>query len=493
VKDDDRNNEPLDTILRRAMRAQPGPATPECADAEALAAYSDRSSSAAERERLETHFADCMRCQLVLADIARADESARDARAAAEVPWYRRWRIAIPALAAVGAIFVFIAIRRPPNEEPQSNEVVATAKREAPAVELAVPEPAAAPEMPDVASAPAPAAPAPAPASAPPASDEIAMDEAQAPAAAAPRAQAKDGTALHRNLRSSAALAPRAMVAPASPAAAPALPPVNAGRVVAIAPAAPVVEKGAAPVAQPAPLSKELAMNQPQPETAQLAGSTGYAAPQLNGKAAAPGNGAMVAAPERAAPALAGDTVSQSETAVGGAALGAGSGAIAGAVPGGGASAVGAAAGAGAPIPWSPQPRGELANRPAEKLPPGMKPGFATMRAIWPRDKSVTWIVDKNGTIQKFYANGAMRWQYSGVTTDLITGWAPSATVCWVIGRSGTIIRTTDGGDHWELITTPTADNLRMVVASSAKDATITTERGQSFATSDGGASWHRQ
>ena len=51
----DKNNEPLDAILRRAMRAQPGPATPECADAESLAAYSDRSMAAAERERLETH------------------------------------------------------------------------------------------------------------------------------------------------------------------------------------------------------------------------------------------------------------------------------------------------------------------------------------------------------------------------------------------------------------------------------------------------------
>ena len=39
----DKNSEPLDAILRRAMRAQPGPATPECADAESLAAYSDQS------------------------------------------------------------------------------------------------------------------------------------------------------------------------------------------------------------------------------------------------------------------------------------------------------------------------------------------------------------------------------------------------------------------------------------------------------------------
>ena len=216
MKGDDRNSEPLDTILRRAMRAEPGPATPECADAEALAAYSDRSLSAAERERLETHFADCMRCQLVLADIARADESARDARAAAEVPWYRRWSIAIPALAAVGAILVFIAIRRPVNEEARSDQFVAMAKREAPAAELASRAPEAAPEMPEAASAPAPAAPAPAP----PASNEIAMNEAKAPTAAAPRAAAMDGTALHRMLRSPAAIGGHDMAAQSDESAA---------------------------------------------------------------------------------------------------------------------------------------------------------------------------------------------------------------------------------------------------------------------------------
>ncbi len=196
----DKNHEPLDTILRRAMRAEPGPATPECADATSLAAYSDRSLTAAERGRLETHFADCARCQLLLANIARADESARGARAASEVPWYRRWSIAIPALGAVAAILVFIAIRRPVNEAPQSDEVVAMAKRESP--ELAAPEPAAAPEMPEVASAPPPAAPAPAP----PAS-EIAMNEAKAPAA--PRGKAMNGTALHR-MQSGAAAPGRA-------------------------------------------------------------------------------------------------------------------------------------------------------------------------------------------------------------------------------------------------------------------------------------------
>jgi hypothetical protein len=439
----DKNNEPLDTILRRAMRAEPGPATPECADATSLAAYSDRSLDAAERERLEMHFADCPRCQLLLADIARAEESARDARAPSEVPWYRRWRIAIPALAAVAAILVFIAIRRPVNEEP-SNEVVAMAKREAPAVELAAPAPAAAPEMPEVASAPALVAPAPAPA--PPASNEIATNEAKLPAAAAPRAQAMNGTAVHRMLRSPSALGAREMAAPASPVAAPALPPVNAGRVVAIAPAAPVVEPSSAAIGRPtASVSSELAINPPRPETPQLAESRGYSPPQQLEQAAVPNSGTMAAAPAGAAPANAG-----AQRFAGG------------------------------------EVGGALIEPPTESR-------TAMLAVISPPDRSVIWSVGKNGTILRLDPpDGRRHLQHSGVTTDLVAGAAPSSSVCWVVGRSGTIIRTTDG-EHWELITAPSADNLTGVSASSARDANITTAGGQSFSTSDGGATWHRQ
>src|ERR1700735_4474962 len=132
----DKNSEPLDAILRRAMRSDPGPATPECADTESLAAYSDRSLSARERERLETHFADCARCQLLLADIARADESAREARSAGEVPWYRRWRLAIPALAAAAAVLVFISIRRPANGGAPRDHIVARGPPAGPAAKF---------------------------------------------------------------------------------------------------------------------------------------------------------------------------------------------------------------------------------------------------------------------------------------------------------------------------------------------------------------------
>ena len=358
----DKNNEPLDAILRRAMRAQPGPATPECADAESLAAYSDQSIAAPERERLEAHFADCMRCQVMLADIARADESARGVTAASAVPWYRRWRIAIPALAAVAAVLVFIAIRHPVNEEPPRDQIAAIEKREAPAMELAERAPAPPAQLVTPASPAAEAASAPAP----PPSNEVAMNERKP--AASFHAESTDGAGLHRMQTSAAASGGRAMFAQSGAAAS---------------------NSGEHPLA-----------------------------------------GAAVSAP-----AAGGIAVDSSEQAV---------------------------------------------------------PAAPMLVTIYPPDRSVSWIVGKNGLVERRDADGATRTQRSGVSTDLVAGASPSARVCWVVGRSGTIIRATDG-EHWERIGAPTTENLTAVSASSAHDVAITTASGQSFTTSDGGVTWRQQ
>jgi hypothetical protein len=390
VTPDNRNSDPLDPILRRAMRARPGPATPECADAESLAAYSDRSLAATERDRLETHFADCMRCQLMLADIARAEESARIASAASEVPWYRRWRIAIPALAAVAAVLVFIAIRRPANEESQSDQLVAMAKNEAPYRESA--------KQTAPASPPQVAPPVPAPAAA---ASVLAMNEGRK-------------AIVHREAQAMYRSAPAPAVAPAVPAAAP-----------ESLPAAPA----SAPAAS---ASNVIAMNEAKTESAARGEAiSAYSSQVQNRQATAPGARAF------------------------------------------GALAAGVAVGTAA--------RGSSAET-----------SGATAATEVLMTGYVTWIIGRNGMVQRRDADGTMHIQHSGVSTDLIAASAPSVAVCWIVGRSGTIIRTTDG-EHWELINAPSAENLAAVSASSARYATITTAGGQSFATSDGGASWHQQ
>lgn len=391
------------------MSEPPGPATPECADAQALAAYWDRSLAASERERLEAHLADCARCQMQLAAIARADESARDETAASRVPWYRRWQFAIPAMAAVAAVLVFIAVRHPANEEAQTDQVVAMAKREAPAAALPMPERAPAPAPPIAAAAPStPAAPA---------SNEIAMNEERRMETREARARAAVAA---RSLKEQVpALSDADEESESESAKAPASAPTEAGRVVAIAPAAPSME------------------------------------------AASEANRAMVAAPAAAA---GGTSSAFGQEAGGHTAVGAGAGAIAGAAVG---HPLGVSAASVAPAP--------------------------IVVAISTPDRSVTWIVGKNGMVERHDADGAARMQHSGVTTDLTAGAAASGSACWIVGRSGTIIRTTDGGEHWTLITAPATENLAAVSASSANEATITTASGQRFATTDGGSTWRPQ
>ncbi|HZC46924.1 MAG TPA: zf-HC2 domain-containing protein, partial [Candidatus Acidoferrum sp.] len=342
MSDTEKNNAPLDAILRRAMRQRPGAllATPECADAESLAAYSDQSMSAAERERLEAHFADCARCQLLLAEIARAGENARAAKSASVVPWYRRWRVAIPALAAaVAAVLVVIVMRRPANDESQRGELVAMAKREAPAMDLAARAP--------VQELPA-AAPAPTPQVAAPASNEIAMNEEKPQVA--PRAEAKSAEIPHHEQHrfEQAPAGARSMTPQVGPGAAP-----NAASAVA-------------PAARAAPPSLELAERS--------------AAPQLESASGEIRNGITQSAPATSA----GAPIAQ---------------------------AGGGPAGAGAAVSRSAQ----LASR-----------GFTGGPVVLPEvtipapDRSVIWIVGRNGMIQRRDANGAVRPEHSGVSTDLV-------------------------------------------------------------------------
>jgi photosystem II stability/assembly factor-like uncharacterized protein len=77
------------------------------------------------------------------------------------------------------------------------------------------------------------------------------------------------------------------------------------------------------------------------------------------------------------------------------------------------------------------------------------------------------------------------------VLVDLLTGSAPSDQVCWIVGRVGAILLTTDGGAHWKALHSPLAEDLGGVRATDALHATIWNARAtRSFQTSDGGLTW---
>lgn len=107
--------------------------------------------------------------------------------------------------------------------------------------------------------------------------------------------------------------------------------------------------------------------------------------------------------------------------------------------------------------------------------------------------KNISWRLGPGGMIQRSTDRG-QSWhpEPSGVTTDLTGGAAPSEDVVWIVGRAGVILRTTDG-EHWQRIPSPDPSaNWASVQATDAQHATIS-DGSLRFATADDGQTWKQQ
>ena len=112
-------------------------------------------------------------------------------------------------------------------------------------------------------------------------------------------------------------------------------------------------------------------------------------------------------------------------------------------------------------------------------------------------DKKHFWRVGPVGLLE-ISGNRGGKWkpQVSGVTTDLVAGFATSAKVAWVVGRSGTILRTTDSGVLWVKLNSPDPGDLAGIIAADAMNAKIwfvpdeQTHATRTYQTTDGGATW---
>jgi hypothetical protein len=105
------------------------------------------------------------------------------------------------------------------------------------------------------------------------------------------------------------------------------------------------------------------------------------------------------------------------------------------------------------------------------------------------------WRVGPGGHIERSGDKGAT-WQpqSSGVTADLLAGFAVSGQIAWVVGRDGVILRTTDG-ELWQRVASP---NRLMVdwtniQATDGQRASIKSSDNRSFRTEDGGKTWTTQ
>ncbi len=88
-------------------------------------------------------------------------------------------------------------------------------------------------------------------------------------------------------------------------------------------------------------------------------------------------------------------------------------------------------------------------------------------------------------------ADSGVTWtiQQTGTKAELIAGSSPARDVCWVVGRGGVVLLSTNGLT-WQLRPFLEAIDLVAVSATDAKTATVTTADGRRFSTTDGGATW---
>ncbi|MEQ1757545.1 MAG: hypothetical protein ABL986_04450 [Vicinamibacterales bacterium] len=205
----------MDKLLARALaRGESGDSS--CVDAEALAAWTERTLPAAMMTRVENHVSGCARCQAVVAALVRSEPEA----APVESLW-KRWHIGwlVPVAGTAAAIAIYVATRPP---APQAPELVQSS------VEVAAPQEEfrVAPEAQRFEVRVDPPAPATPPADSPARERLDARAEADAAAKAAPPAAA---TAESAELQfNNVLVAPPAAAAPVAAPASPA-PPRAAG------------------------------------------------------------------------------------------------------------------------------------------------------------------------------------------------------------------------------------------------------------------------
>jgi hypothetical protein len=101
------------------------------------------------------------------------------------------------------------------------------------------------------------------------------------------------------------------------------------------------------------------------------------------------------------------------------------------------------------------------------------------------------WRIFERNVVQRS-RDGGVSWQPAQIERDLpeiTTGVAPSKTVCWLIGRAGLVLVSSDAVT-FRRVATPANVDLRFVQATDALNATVTAADGRKFTTADGGLTW---
>jgi photosystem II stability/assembly factor-like uncharacterized protein len=105
-------------------------------------------------------------------------------------------------------------------------------------------------------------------------------------------------------------------------------------------------------------------------------------------------------------------------------------------------------------------------------------------------DSSVKYRLAGGGFVERTTDGGAT-WNGQMVSPNarLIAGSAPSAKVCWIVGRDAAITLTKNGTD-WQQVDPPVVTDFVAVTARNDNTATVTTLAGKKYITTDRGKKW---
>jgi len=109
-------------------------------------------------------------------------------------------------------------------------------------------------------------------------------------------------------------------------------------------------------------------------------------------------------------------------------------------------------------------------------------------------DPKVLWRIVA-GTAVELSKDGGLTWKRQQLRSfeanpQIKVGYAPTAKICWLVGRDGVILLTRDAA-HWVPIPPPVNTDFVGVTAQDNFSATITAADGRKFSTEDAGDHWN--
>jgi hypothetical protein len=119
-----------------------------------------------------------------------------------------------------------------------------------------------------------------------------------------------------------------------------------------------------------------------------------------------------------------------------------------------------------------------------------MRESIAVSPEVVSPDGRTRWRFSIAGSVERSTDQG-VTWetQSTGINAAMTAGSAPSPLVCWLVGRSGTVLLTTDG-QTWQRVAFPESLDLVAVQATDARSAVITAADRRQFRTTNAGISW---